>query len=171
MDPFVTLGIERRFDLDLKAVEKRHRDLSRAFHPDKFAQEGATARTLALGQAADVNEAWRIVRDPVRRAEALFALAGVPVGERNEPAPSQAFLMEMLERREALEYAKGARDLAKVRALAEEIEVRETDAERALAEGFRAGCAEVTKLGELRFYKRFLEEVGAIEEELADGAG
>jgi molecular chaperone HscB len=169
MDPFGTLGVERRFDLDLKAVEKRHRELSRAFHPDRFAQDGGTERKIALGQAADVNEAWRIVRDPIRRAEALFTLAGVPVGETNEPKPGQAFLMEMLEHREALEEAKLARDLAKVRALAGVIETREAAAEKALAEGFARGAADVARLGELRFYRRFLDEVSIIEEAL-DGA-
>jgi molecular chaperone HscB len=169
MDPFGTLGIERRFDLDLKAVEKRHRDLSRAFHPDKFAHEGGTERKIALGQAADVNEAWRIVRDPIRRAEALFTLLGVPVGETNEPKPSPAFLMDMLESREALEEAKIARDLSKVRALGEVMQEREVAAEKVLAEGFAKGAAEVIRLGELRFYRRFLEEVSLIEEEL-DGA-
>jgi molecular chaperone HscB len=169
MDPFVTLGLERRFDLDLKAVEKRHRELSRVLHPDKFAQEGGTERRIALGHAADVNEAWRIVRDPIRRAEALFTLAGIAVGETNEPKPGQAFLMQMLEERETLEEAKLARDAAKVRALKDEIEKREEAAESALAEGFARGTPDVTKLGELRFYRRFLEEVALIEEEL-DGA-
>jgi len=37
-DPFAMLGVERRFDLDLKVLEKTHRELSRALHPDKFAQ-------------------------------------------------------------------------------------------------------------------------------------
>jgi molecular chaperone HscB len=169
-DPFGTLGVERRFDLDLKALEKRHRDLSRALHPDRFAQRGTTERTVALGHATDVNEAWRILRDPIRRAEALFKLAGVPVGETNEPKPSQAFLIDMLEQREALAEAKAARDVEHVRALAQRIEAREAAAETALAEGFKAGSADVSRLGELRFYKRFLEEVSAIEEELSDGA-
>ena len=74
-DPFALLGAPRRYDLDLDAVEKSHRELSRALHPDKFTQAGASERKDALGKAADVNEAWRIVRDPLRRAEALFSLA------------------------------------------------------------------------------------------------
>lgn len=41
-DPFEMLGVERRFDLDLKVLEKTHRELSRALHPDKFVQAGAS---------------------------------------------------------------------------------------------------------------------------------
>jgi molecular chaperone HscB len=173
VDPFETLGIPPRFDVDLGAVERRHRDLSRALHPDKFLGASPSERRAALAKAVGVNEAWRIVRDPIRRAEALLALAGVPVGEGAEPAAEPEFLMEMLEQREALSDAKQARDLASVRRLAAAIEARARAVEGALSEGFargeagRDGGTLVAKLGELRFYRRFLDEVSAIEDELA----
>ena len=53
MDPFAALGIPRRFDLDLKAVEKTHRDLSRALHPDKYVGAGAS-QAQARVQRLDV---------------------------------------------------------------------------------------------------------------------
>jgi molecular chaperone HscB len=37
-----------------------------------------TERRQALAKAVEVNEAWRIVRDPMRRAEALLELGGEP---------------------------------------------------------------------------------------------
>ena len=93
MDPFATLGIERRYDIDLAAVEKRHRELSRALHPDRLRRRRRRpSASVALSKAVEVNEAWRIVRDPIPRAEALFTLAGIAVGERNEPKPSPALL-------------------------------------------------------------------------------
>ena len=118
MDPFATLGISRSFEVDLGAVEKRHRELSRALHPDRYVAGGASERRAALSRAVEVNEAWRVVRDPIARAEALFALAGIAVGERNEPKPTQALLMEALERREALDEAKAKRDIAAIDRLA-----------------------------------------------------
>src|SRR5580693_4485544 len=114
MDPFAVLGIERRYDIDLGAVEKRHRELSRALHPDRYSDAGAAERRLTLAKAVEVNEAWRAVRDPVARAEALFGLAGIAVGERNEPKPSPALLMEAMDRREALAEARATRDLAAI---------------------------------------------------------
>ena len=172
MDPCAILGVDKRFDLDLAAVEKTHRDLSRALHPDKFAGAGATERREALEKAADVNEAWRALRDPVRRAEALFASYGIAVGETNEPKPAAAFLMEMLEEREALQEAREAKDLDRVTALGGKVEGRMKAAEAELAAGFRreGTSAESVRpllplLGELRFYRRFLEEVSAIEDE------
>jgi molecular chaperone HscB len=169
MDPFATLGLARSFDLDLASVEKTHRELSRALHPDKYAQAGSGERRMALGKAQDVNEAWRIVRDPIRRAEALFQLAQIPVGETKEPKPSQALLMEVMDQREALAEAKAAHDIARVHNLSREIEARAKDTEGALSQGFARGPdgALVEKLGELRFYRRFLDEVSAIEDDLA----
>lgn len=170
MDPFETLGLPRRYDLDLAVAEKTHRELSRALHPDKHAQGGASERKDALQKAVAVNEAWRIVRDPIKRAESLFALMGVAVGENQEPKADPEFLMEMLEQREALEEAKIARDLASIRAVADSVRLREAAAQRDLAAGFSSGAGEalVAKLGELRFYRRFLDEVAAIEDLIAN---
>jgi molecular chaperone HscB len=169
MDPFETLGIARGYEVDLAAVERTHRELSRALHPDKFVSATASERRAALSKAVEVNEAWRIVRDPIRRAEALLALAGVAVGENREPKADPEFLMEMLEQREALAEAKAAKDLARVREMARGVETRAAQVERALADGFARGDAAslVGTLGELRFFRRFLDEVSAIEDELA----
>jgi molecular chaperone HscB len=179
VNPFEILGIDARYDLDLRAVEKRHRELSVALHPDKFAQGGASARREAIERASQVNEAWRIVRDPIRRAEALFEVAGINVGETNEPKSNQEFLMEMMEMREALSDARDSNDLAKVRALAEDAEARESAAKQAISAATAAGVAQnniavliqaLPKLGELRFYRRMLEDVSAIEDSIAEKA-
>ena len=168
MDPFATLGIARSFDVDLGAAERIHRELSRALHPDKFVGVDRD-RKVALAKAVEVNEAWRIVRDPVRRAEALLRIAGVDLAEGQEPKPEPDFLMEMLERREALSDARHAHDLRAVRAMATHVEARVREAEGALSDGFARGDTEkvLRRLGELRFFRRFLDEVSAIEDEFA----
>jgi molecular chaperone HscB len=172
MDPFAALGIPPTFDIDLGAVEKTHRELSRALHPDRYVGASPSERRAALERAVGVNEAWRVVRDPIRRAEALLVARGVDVSEGNEPKASPEFLMDMLEQREALADARRGKDLASVRAIARSIEGLARSAEGALSRGFGqggAGGAEElrAKLGELRFYRRLLDEVSAIEDELA----
>jgi molecular chaperone HscB len=170
MDPFATLGLPRTFDIDLRAVEATHRELSRTLHPDRYVGASATERRQALAHAVEVNEAWRIVRDPVRRAQALLELGGEPFGEDGGPKADPAFLMEMLEDREALADAKSARNLDAVRRLAEAIEARMQRVEAELSTRFARGGERVAlagKVGQLRFYRRFLDEVSAIEDELA----
>jgi hypothetical protein len=53
--------------------------------------------------------------------------------------------------------------------MAKAIEGRSRAVEQVLADGFARGEAAslVPRLGELRFYRRFLDEVSAIEDELA----
>jgi molecular chaperone HscB len=192
-DPFETLGVEPRFDLNLRAVEQRHRDLSRALHPDRYAGAPAAERRMALGRAIEVNEAWRVLRDPIRRAEALLARAGVAAREVAEPKPSPSLLMDMMESREQLSEAAQRRDRALVTRLGDEMRAREREALSAVAAGLdgagggargaagsSGGALDVRDvsdakkihavlplLGELRYYRRFLEEVSAIEEDLA----
>ncbi len=169
MDPFATLGLAPSFEVDLAAVEKTHRELSRALHPDRYVGAGATERRAALERAVGVNEAWRVVRDPIARAEALLRLRGVEVDEGTEPKASPDFLMEMLERREALADARSGKDLAAVKAIADSVAALARGAEADLARRFAGGGAEDlrAKVGELRFYRRLLDEVSAIEDELA----
>src|SRR5205814_616230 len=125
IDPFETLGVDARFDLDLRAVEQRHRDLSRALHPDRYSGAPAAERRLSLSRAIDVNEAWRIVKDPIKRAEALARRAGVAVGETSEPKPAASLLMEMMEVREELADAARAKDAARIAQLGEAMRARE----------------------------------------------
>lgn len=167
MDPFATFGMPRSYDIDLAALEKTHRELSRTLHPDRHVGSMASERREALTRAIEVNEAWRILRDPIRRAEALLTLRGVGVGEDREPKAAPEFLMEMLEQREELSRAIAERDASGVRSLAEAIRARATEAERDLSRGFAQGEASslLARLGELRFYRRFLDEVNAAEDE------
>jgi molecular chaperone HscB len=169
MDPFAILGIARGFDVDLREVERAHRELARLCHPDRHVRASVSEKRQALSKAVEVNEAWRIVRDPIRRAEALLSVSGVEVGEDREPPAAAEFLMEMLEQREALSDARAARDLAGVHRLARAVEGRLRDTEGAFSRGFAAGEREplLRLLGELRFFRRFLDEVSAIEDELA----
>jgi molecular chaperone HscB len=168
-DPFETLGIEPSFDLDLEAVEQRHRELSKTLHPDRFVGRPATERRQALGRAIEVNEAWRLLKDPVRRSEALLARMGVVVAEGEEPRAEPELLMQMMELREELSEARVAGDVRTVAALALKVKNEQERVLARLAAEFAAAKdpqALVHLLGELRYYRRFLDEAAAIEDEL-----
>jgi molecular chaperone HscB len=182
LDPFATLGLPRKFGLDLQAAEAKHLQLSRTLHPDKHAASGAAERRMALSRAIEVNEAWRAVRDPIKRAETLLILEGLggEVGETREPKPSGAFLMEVLEARERLDDAKQAKDASLVHEVLVEAKAQHAQAittlERALDDALAAGDLETKKtklraaiplLGRLRYAARFLSEAVASEDELA----
>jgi molecular chaperone HscB len=169
LDPFEALGIKPEFALDLASLERRHRELSGALHPDRYAGAGAGERRMALGRAIEVNEAFRILKDPVRRAEALLARRGVESGEGKEPPASPALLLDVLERREALVEIRHSRNKAALTALITEVRKLEASAESGLAGQLafdHPGASDVLKLlGELRYYRRLLSEAEAIADE------
>jgi molecular chaperone HscB len=174
IDPFETLGVEARFDLDLRALEQRHRDLSKALHPDRYAGAPAAERRLSLSRAIDVNEAFRMLRDPLRRAEALLRRAGLNVGEGAEPAAPPSLLMEMMDAREELSDAARTKDAARIEQLGEAMAARREAILSRLEREFAQGKGDAQRLrlvlpalGELRYVRRFLDEVSALQEELA----
>lgn len=181
-DPFETLGFEPRYDLDLELLEARHRDLSRVLHPDRHASEPPSVRRRALSSAIAVNEAFRVLSDPVRRAEALLLRHGVKIEEGEEKPASPDFLMQVLELREGLADAQRKRDANAVEQFGKSFDERSAalDAELRLAFGQLGaptgeGTPSVTpaevdaighKLGELRFVRRLQAEVAAILDEI-----
>ena len=169
VDPFETLGVEPVYSLDLSILEQRHRDLSRALHPDRHAASGAAERRMALGRAIEVNEAFRTLKDPVRRAEALLARRGTHSGEGKEPPASPALLMEVMERREALAEVRQTKNEAALTRLIAEVSAEALRTQTALGNEFASATgnhAEILKrIGELRYYRRFLDEAASIADD------
>ena len=163
-DPFATLGLAPSFSLDQAELEARYHELSKVVHPDRQAGKSPAERRRALSLAVDVNAAYRALRDPIRRAEAMLARSG---RSGQEAAPSPAFLMEVMELREELADARRLRDLPRVQAMSEAARARRDRVTRELAALFDAGrdADAVPLVAELRYLARFLDEVRAIEEE------
>src|SRR3954468_269537 len=83
------LGSARRFPIDFAEAEGRFKELSRQVHPDRFAKADARARRASLGRTVQLNEAWRALKDPVRRAEYLLGLSGYAIAaEEGASAPA-----------------------------------------------------------------------------------
>jgi molecular chaperone HscB len=172
LDPFTTLGLDARYDLDPSELEARYRELSKILHPDRHAQEPAGQRRMSLEKAVEVNEAYRTLKDDLARASALLALKGHEIPEGKEPPADPMFLMEVMELREALSDARKAKDIDAVSALATKVRDMKREATREMAELFAAidgpgaNLAVVAALlTRLRYYRRFLDEVEVIEEE------
>lgn len=167
MDPFATFGLNATFDLEIAEIERRYRDLQRTLHPDRFVSAPSSERQAALRRAVEVNEAYRALRDPLSRARALLALRGHVMASDAKADP--AFLMEIMERREALSDARAKRDLDSVRRLATEVQEDEARVYRRLTELFSHGTSgEIAgELSKLQYFRRFLSEIESVEEDAA----
>jgi molecular chaperone HscB len=181
-DHFTVLGLERRYDLARAAVDERQRELSRLVHPDRYATASASERRHSLLWATAVNDAAKVLRDPVRRAEYLLKLQGVDVGaeQAGRQQVDPAFLMEIMELREALHVACTRRDDARVAAMGADMGRRRA----ALLAEIEAGFAALRdgndpdgvhalgrKLAVMRYVTRFLDEIAAHEEARSQDGG
>jgi len=94
-----------RFTQDRAALDARWRALQAEVHPDRFAAEGTAAQRVAMQWAVRVNEAYRRLKDPLKRAAYLCELNGASIDAENNTAMPTAFLMQQMEWREALDDA------------------------------------------------------------------
>jgi molecular chaperone HscB len=184
-DHFHVFGVERRFALDLAELERRYKDMTKVLHPDRFARADERARRASLKRSIQLNEAWRTLKDPVRRAEYLLSLSGVVVGGeegttrkvdgakvRLPVAP--ALLMEVMELREGLAEARAAGAHEQVATLAATVRGRRDAAMRAVGSVFSQKAPDheaiARDLVAVRYYDRFLDEVAVHEEATAEAA-
>ena len=154
-DKFALLGLEPSFD-EPPGLDEKFRALSRKLHPDRFARATPRERRYSLEQTTLLNDAYKTVKDPVRRAEHLLALRGIKV----EPRMSPEFLEQTLEDREKLLEAKTSGEpLDPLAAAVREKRDRTLSQVRELVEngGDLAQAAEL--LARMRYYARYLDEV------------
>ncbi len=163
-DYFSLFGLPPRYRCDTARLDAAYRALQSAVHPDRFAAAGETERRLALQSSARVNEAYRALKDPVGRAQYLLSLHGVDATAETDTALPLEFLERQLERREAVDDARVARDSPRLEALLAEIRSEIAVLEPALAEmldsgqGWESARASVR---ELQFLSKLAADIDA----------
>jgi molecular chaperone HscB len=100
--------IPHHLSLDLKDLEKRFYALSRKWHPDRFARSGTDERQQALDASAILNDGYRVLRDPIQRANYLLKENGFDIGEQQSKQVPPELLEEVFELNMALEEADAA---------------------------------------------------------------
>ena len=72
-------------------------ELSRQWHPDRFSRKGASEQAEALDATSILNDGYRTLRDPVKRAEYLLKEEGFPIGEQRSKDVPPELLEEVFE--------------------------------------------------------------------------
>ncbi|MEZ9146195.1 co-chaperone HscB [Vibrio sp. 10N.286.52.C3] len=103
MNHFELFGLPLQFQLDGSLLSSQFRDLQRQFHPDKFATASERDRLLAVQKAAQINDAYQVLKNPVSRAEYLLVQHGEDIRGEQQTMQDPMFLMEQMELREELE--------------------------------------------------------------------
>ena len=131
------------FAIDAAQLDAAYRELQGRVHPDKFVAASDAEKRVAMQWATRANEAYKTLKNPLRRAAYLCELHGVDLGIESNTAMPPAFLMQQMEWRESLDEARSERDTARLEAL-----------EKALNEARHQAIA---RLGELLEQLQFSE--------------
>lgn len=160
---FAVLGLEPTYDIDLAVLERSYLALQQRHHPDRFASGSVAERRTAMEHSAALNEGYRVLRDPVRRAEYMCRTAGIDLdasGDHGAPKMPQEFLVEMIDRRDALAQTR-ERGAAALDALRARVEREQDDALDRAATALRRGTIgeAAIALVERRYLQRVVDEI------------
>jgi len=108
-DYFALFGMPRKLWIEMNALEQKFLQLSWKLHPDNFVNATETERELSLKRSSELNDAYRVLRDPVARVEYLLALENMrKEGEHKQQAPPE-LLEEVFELNESLDELREAK--------------------------------------------------------------
>ncbi len=90
VDYFTFFGLPRKLNVDVALLEKEFYQLSRKLHPDLYSGAGQREQLWSLEQSSQLNDAYRTLKDPIKRTEYVLRLEGVELEEQSKSATEQA---------------------------------------------------------------------------------
>ena len=166
---FQLFGLTASYRMDVARLEQAFRELQAQVHPDKSAHLDDAGQRLAMQRSTLVNEAYQTLKSPIGRARYLLTMHGVDTQEESNTAMPMDFLMEQMERREAVAEAVSARDIGALEKLEADMkrDMREFETQLAVKiddELDFTGAAGVVR--KLRFIEKLAEEIDAAYDEI-----
>jgi molecular chaperone HscB len=108
-DHFSLFGLPRKLWIEMSTLEQKFLQLSWKLHPDNFVNAPATEQEHSLKESSQLNDAYRVLRDPVARVEYLLEIEGTrKEGEQKQQAPPE-LLEEVFELNESLDELREAK--------------------------------------------------------------
>ena len=170
-NPFALFDLPIVFQVDSALLNERYLALQKSLHPDNFSAASAQEQRLAIQKSAEINDALRILKDPITRADSIIA---INTGETENPEEKSNndidFLMQQMEWRETLENIENRKDTDELTAFTQEInQIRHailSELSTALTEQQWDIARAITD--KLRFIKKLQAEIKRVEETLLD---
>jgi molecular chaperone HscB len=110
---FAFFSLEPKLVVDGDVLQKRFYELSRQWHPDRFSRKAPDEQAQALEATSILNDGYRTLKDPVKRAEYLLREEGFPIGEQRSKDVPPELLEEVFELNMALEELKSGDESAR----------------------------------------------------------
>jgi molecular chaperone HscB len=119
-DYFAVFGLDRRLKINESELQRKFYELSRQYHPDRFAGAPPAEQEYALDMTALLNDAYRVLKDPVKRAEYLLKREGFDIGEQRSNNVPPELLEEVFELNMMLEELRDGDESTRPQLEAEE---------------------------------------------------
>ena len=170
-NPFALFDLPVVFQMDSALLNERYLALQKSLHPDNFSAASAQEQRLAMQKSAEINDALRILKDPITRADSIIA---INTGETENPEEKSNndidFLMQQMEWRETLENIENRKDTDELTAFAQEINQIRHAILSELSTALDAQQWDIARAitDKLRFIKKLQTEIERVEETLLD---
>ncbi|PSU47544.1 co-chaperone HscB [Photobacterium frigidiphilum] len=110
MNHFELFRLPFQFELDGGLLSTQFRELQRRFHPDNFATASERDRLMSVQKAAQINDAFQTLKNPISRAEYMLSEQDMDIRGEQKTLQDPEFLMQQMELREELEDISEASD-------------------------------------------------------------
>src|SRR6201997_220511 len=90
VDYFTFFGLPRKLNVDVASLEREFYQLSGKLHPDLYSGADNREQEWSLEQSSQLNDAYRTLKDPIKRTEYLLRLEGVELEEQSKSVTEQA---------------------------------------------------------------------------------
>ena len=90
VDYFTFFALPRKLNVETALLEREFYELSRKLHPDLSARADKREQEWSLEQSSLLNDAYRTLKDPIKRTEYLLRLEGVELEEQSKAATEKA---------------------------------------------------------------------------------
>ncbi len=174
-DYFQLFGLPPRFAIERDLLDTRFRTLQREIHPDRFAHAGDQERRISVQQAAQLNEGYQTLKDPLLRGRYLLELRGHQFNDELSTTRDTEFLMEQMELREQLESIREKQDpLAEIGTLLQHCKTRQGELADHLGQVLDDTDASIVPKDaidlvlKLQFYRKLEHEAENLEMDLED---
>lgn len=170
-DYFSSYDLPIAFQVDLTALVDRHRQLQQIYHPDRFAVATDAEQRVAVQITSYLNQAYGVLRSPLRRAIYLLELQGMePLAPTNTSMPMD-FLLQQMQLRERMEELPLAADVeAQLDGLADELLIMHNKLQGEFAVAYNDAQFELaeTVVRKLQFIDKLQQECNDLEGRLLD---
>lgn len=167
---FQLFSLPESYDINSEALLKAFETLAKKYHPDRVAGCSAFEKRQYTALFTTLNEAYRVLKDPVTRAEYCLSRLGINYDPEKPGPQSIEFLEQQMQWHERLNLEESA-DPEKLAALKKELDQEQKLRIQKIAKTLKIkdSAQSIVLISELKFFRRLNQILKDKEKALKEG--